>query len=147
MNLFSLFLAVVAGALTAVQTPINGALRTVLGHPLWATIASFAVGLVALLFYASITRTTPPSMSNLAPHPWWYWIGGVCGAFFVTISVILIRELGATVFFSCIIAGQLVTAIFLDHFGLIGVPVHPLSFPRICGAVLLCAGAILIRLF
>ena len=147
MKVILLCLAILAGSVTAVQPPINGALRSVLGHPLWATVANFVVGLIALLILTVISRAPLPSFANLAPHPWWYWLGGLCGAFFVLSSVLLIRDLGAAVFFSCVVAGQLLTAVALDHFGVLGVPEHPLSLLRLCGVILLCAGTVLIRVF
>jgi transporter family-2 protein len=38
-------------------------------------------------------------------------------------------------------------AVALDHFGLLGVPVHPVSWLRILGICLITAGVVLIRKF
>jgi transporter family-2 protein len=48
---------------------------------------------------------------------------------------------------SLIIAGQMLASIFLDHFGIIGYPVHPLNIWRFVGVVLIVGGVVLIRIF
>ena len=42
--------------------------------------------------------------------------------------------------------GGLLGSIVFDHFGLMGVPVHPVSVIRIAGAMLLVGGVVLIRM-
>jgi transporter family-2 protein len=46
---------------------------------------------------------------------------------------------------SLAITGQLGAALVLDHHGAFGFPVHPISFGRLAGGVLLLAGVVLIR--
>ena len=45
------------------------------------------------------------------------------------------------------VAGQMVTSLFLDHWGLVGYPVHPINVPRIIGAALLVIGVIILKKF
>jgi transporter family-2 protein len=45
-----------------------------------------------------------------------------------------------------LVAGQMFGSIVFDHFGLMGVPVHPVSAVRIAGALLLVGGVVLIRM-
>jgi Putative inner membrane exporter, YdcZ len=54
--------------------------------------------------------------------------------------------LSAATFFALFVAGQMLGSIAFDHFGLSGVPVHPVRAIRIAGAALLVGGVILIRL-
>ena len=46
-----------------------------------------------------------------------------------------------------IIAGQLIVAVLLDHFGLLGFASHPINLWRIVGILLLIAGVLLIKQF
>jgi len=46
-----------------------------------------------------------------------------------------------------IVAGQMLASLVLDHFGLIGYPIHPLSGMRMLGVMMLLGGVILIRWF
>ena len=43
-----------------------------------------------------------------------------------------------------IVTGQIVTSLVLDHFGLVGFPTHPVSWPRALGVVLLLLGVVLV---
>ena len=46
-----------------------------------------------------------------------------------------------------IVTGQLFAGMFLDHTGSFGLAVREISLGRVTGAVLLLAGALLIRLY
>ena len=43
-----------------------------------------------------------------------------------------------------VVAGQVICSLLLDHFGLFGLAIHPLSARRFAAAALLIAGAALI---
>jgi len=142
-----LVLALLSGAALAVQAAINAQLRVALGTPVLAALASFVVGTVALAAYALVTRAGRPDGPSLAAAPWWVWTGGVIGAAYVTVSVILVPRLGPGLLFGTIVAGQMLAALVLDHYGLLGVPTHPVNAGRVAGALLLIAGVVMIRRF
>ena len=53
--------------------------------------------------------------------------------------------LGAALMLASSIVGQLSAALVIDHFGLFGATVVPISTTRVIGVLLLAAGVILIR--
>ena len=126
---------------------MNAQLARWMGHPILASLVSFVVGTAALLTYALILRLPLPPTQSLTQSPWWVWTGGLLGAFFVTATIIVAPRLGAAISVSLIIAGQLLVALALDHFGLLGFPERPLNGWRVMGAVLLVIGVALIRRF
>lgn len=136
--------ALVAGATMPLQAGINLRLRHALGDPVWAALISFAVGTMALLAYGVATRPIP-TMGMAATAPWWAWTGGVCGAFFVTVTILLAGQIGATTTMAWLLAGQFSAALLLDHYGLVSFDVHEISLPRIIGVVLLVVGATLVN--
>ncbi|HVG17701.1 MAG TPA: DMT family transporter [Blastocatellia bacterium] len=142
-----LLLALIAGAFIPVQTGVNSQLSRWVGHPVLASLVSFLVGTAALLAYTLILRIPLPAPNSLNQSPWWVWTGGLLGAFFVTASVIVAPRLGAAITVALIIAGQLLVALALDHFGLLGFPERPLNGWRVLGAILLVIGVALIRRF
>jgi len=137
-------LAALTGAVIAVQTGINTQLRSYLGSPLQAVFISFLVGML-IVALALVGKREAPPLAKLMQMPWWMWLGGVCGLFIVATNIVVAPRLGAALLISLAIAGQLTTALVLDHYGAFGFPVHTISLPRIAGAVLLLAGVILIR--
>ena len=133
-------LAVAAGVGVAVQFGVNGQLRRVSGQPIWASFISFVVGTMALLLCLIAVRRAWPSGEQFAHAPWWVWIGGLLGAFYVVVSVVAGPRIGSTALVACVIAGQLAASVVIDHFGWVGYAVHPISPGRIVGAILLLAG-------
>jgi transporter family-2 protein len=97
--------------------------------------------LIALLL---ATRQPLPERATLAAVPWWAWFGGVMGAFYVASSTIVAGELGTASLLGLALAGQLATALVIDHFGWLGMPEHPLTLTRIAGVGLLASGVWLI---
>ena len=147
VNLYIL-LMVMTGATVAAQTAINAELRVVSDSALWAINISFAVsmaiGLAVFIAAATTGRLTAPSPA-LWRAPWWIWLGGVPGAMYVLLAVLLTESLGAGLLTAAGIAGQLTTALLIDHYGWFGLPVSRLSIPRMIGGVLLMIGVVLTR--
>lgn len=135
-----LFYAFAAGMGVAVQFGVNGQLRRLSGQPIWASFISFVVGTVALFLCFLTTRRAWPAGGELAHAPWWVWTGGLLGAFYVVVSVVSGPRLGSATLVACVIVGQLIASVVIDHFGWIGYPVHAVSPGRIIGALLLVAG-------
>src|SRR5262245_34069139 len=127
MVAFYVAAALVSGAGLALQVGLNNELRSRLGHPIAAAVASFAIGLVALLLAAAPLRPSLPPAAELRRGPWWMWFGGIVGAVYVGCSAAFARRLGAAGWLGLIIAGQLLTSLVLDHYGLISFPRQPVS--------------------
>ena len=145
MNPFYLVVALGTGAAIAVQALANSRLRVALGTPVWAAIAQFIVGLAALAVIALLTRQPAPDTGGLARMPWWVWVGCAVGALFSVLRIVLTPRLGTALTLATITVGQLLAALVLDHYGLLGAPVVRLSLPRVLGAACLLAGIALMR--
>jgi transporter family-2 protein len=91
-----------------------------------------------------VSRTAIPAREALAAVPLWAWFGGLFGAFYVAISTIVAMEVGATSLLVLAMAGQLLMALVVDHFGWLGLPEHPITWVRLLGVTLLAAGVWLI---
>jgi transporter family-2 protein len=145
VNNFYMLFAVAAGAGVAAQAIINARLRFILGAPVWAACAQFIVGLLLLGVVALVTQQSPPAAGSLGRAPWWMWTGGIFGATFILMSVIVTPKLGTALMLASTIVGQLGAALVIDHYGWFGADVIPVSLTRVLGVVLLAAGVILIR--
>jgi transporter family-2 protein len=143
-NLFLLF-AIVAGAGVAVQAAINSRLRFILGAPVWAASTQFVIGLAALVAMAMLMRTPLPPSTAFSRAPWWMWTGGLFGAAFILMTVVATPRLGAALMLAGVIVGQLAAALLIDHFGMFGAEVVPISAARVAGVLLLVGGVALIR--
>jgi transporter family-2 protein len=140
-------LAFLAGVAVLVQAAINAELARGTGHSLWAAVISFGLGFTVLFVAAVVIRLPWPETTALAEIPLWAWTGGAAGATFVFLSIIAVQRLGAATLVAFVVAGQMVAALVMDHFGWLGLTEHGLTAWRVLGAVLLVAGVVLIRVF
>jgi len=138
-------LALGAGVSVVTQQALNGSLRDSLGSPAWAGLVSYAGGLLTMIVAVIALAEPVPSLRIIASVPWWAWSGGLFGGAFILLAILLLPALGAATLFALVIAGQVLAAVTLDHFGVLGLTPHPISTARLAGAVLLIAGVILIR--
>jgi transporter family-2 protein len=144
-SLLLLLFAVVAGAFLPLQAGVNARLAHFVGGPVRASTISFVVGalalfLVVLLFYRHAN-------TRAGDAPWWAWVGGLLGAFYVTATVVVPIRIGAAAFFGILVTAQLVMSVLIDQFGWLNFPKHAASPLRLVGVGLLVAGVLLVRLF
>jgi transporter family-2 protein len=140
-------LALVAGMAAPTQFTINSQLRQVVGGPVLAAAISFLIGTVVLIVATVVVRRSVPDLGLLTIAPWWMYLGGFLGAFYVVASVILTPRLGAATTIGLFLAGQVVASIGIDHFGWFGVPVQQATIPRILGALLIIVGVAIVQRF
>lgn len=138
--------AAIAGALAALQAPINSTLGKRIGALPAATL-SFLVGTVILVALAFAFGEGASRLGQIRGLPWYYLAGGALGAFYVTVLLLTVRTLGASALTACVIAGQLAMSVVVDRFGLLGIEKHGLSAARLVGLVLLAGGTFLVVRF
>src|SRR5215471_20187209 len=139
-------LAVAAGVSVIVQQVLNSNLRMALNSAAWSGFMSYLVGVVCMALLALLIGDPFPSASVAARIPWWAWSGGLFGAIFIGLAIVLIPKLGAATFIALLVAGQMLCSLAFDHFGLLGIPVQPASLVRLAGAAFLILGVVLIRM-
>ena len=144
-SLLLMILAVGSGASIVLQQALNANLRTALNSAAWSGFMSYFVGLLCMIALAVALRDPIPSVTVAARIPWWAWSGGLFGAIFIGLAVVLVPKLGAATFFALLITGQLVASVAFDHFGLLGLAQRSVDLPRVIGVALLIGGVILVR--
>jgi len=142
-------LAIVAGAALPVQGAINARLDTELDAAIAVGAFSFLVATAAMslalggILTAGAAR---PQVAPLAGVPWWGWLGGLCGATYVTAVFLLIPEIGAAPVVALTVAGQQLASVAVDRYGLLRLPRRRISRRRIAGVAVLLAGVALMNL-
>ena len=141
-------LGLVAGAALPVQGAVNARLRADLGEPLAVGLVSFAVAtltiVVVLLVLLAVKGTARPRVGALGTVPWWGWLGGACGATYVTSVFLLIPEIGAAPTVALTVAGQQLASVLVDRHGLLRLPRRPVTARRLAGIAALLGGVALV---
>jgi transporter family-2 protein len=138
--------ALAAGALISLQAPINVSAAVALGHPLAGATLSFCVGTVALLLITGLTVRGSVDVGVLKVLPLTIILGGgLLGALYVTSNTVLTPRLGVAAVMALGICGQLLAGLLLDRFGLFGLVERELTPGRVSGALMVLAGALMVR--
>jgi bacterial/archaeal transporter family-2 protein len=145
--LLSLYaLAAGAGVSFIFQQAVNANLRGEIGSPWWAGFISYLGGTIVMFAMVLALREPWLTGAAISRTSWMSWTGGIFGAIYIAISILLLPRLGATIVVALIVLGQMIGAMLFDHFALLGVPENPITLTRLAGAALLIAGVVLIRL-
>jgi bacterial/archaeal transporter family-2 protein len=142
-----LLFAFAGGVVLPFQAGINAQLADWLGSPVRAAFVSFLVGTIVLLAAAALVFKPLPSWGRLGDTPWWVWIGGALGAFYVAASIVTAPRLGAATLIALVVAGQALASLVVDHYGWVGFEAQPITAGRIVGMLLVGAGVALVRFF
>lgn len=134
-----------AGCLLGAQPSANGQLGRSLGHPVQAATISFASGTLLLILFSLAIGQFPPKFSvSPSSLPWWVWVGGAIGTVLVTTSLYFVPYVGSLSWFAAVMTGQVLAALVLDQFGLMGNPRQPANLTRLAGAGFLVLGILCI---
>jgi transporter family-2 protein len=107
---------------------------------LWATAVSLLVSLVVLIVVIIVVKAPRPNLSAVQEGPWWIWMGGVAGVFYITVALLMAPRLGALNFIMAVLVGQLIVSIAIDYFGLIGFPKQSLNINKLVGVIVVIGG-------
>jgi transporter family-2 protein len=146
-NYFFMFLALLTGVAMSTQAVVNSKLAVYVESPILAGFISFVVGTVALFVCILVSGTPLGNLAGAKYAPPVAWIGGFLGAFFVMVMATSVPRIGLALSFSLAIAGQMLVALVMDHFGFLGIPERGISWPRLLGVLLIAGGIVLIRRF
>jgi transporter family-2 protein len=139
-------IAFLAGALLPLQGAINAKLGKTLDSTVGASLISFVAGTIAIVIYSLITRQhlSWTALKTISPY---MLLGGIFGAFYITVTILAFPKIGPALTFGLIVAGQMIISVILDHFNLLVLQQHSINIWRILGVVLIIAGVLLIRKF
>lgn len=145
-----LLFGVIAGGVLPVQGAVNAGLRADLQAPIAVALFSFLVAVLAiaivLVVLLALKKTPRPKFGAVRGMPWWGWLGGACAAVYVTVTFLLIPEIGAATTVAFTVTGQQLASAVIDQHGLFRLPRRRLTAVRLGGVALLIAGSVLVQL-
>ena len=144
MNYLYILLAFLTGIAISVQAGVNANLRQALTNPVLAAAVSFGSGFLSLLIILLASGASLPALDTARQISWWKWTGGIIGAIYVTTVIVSVPKIGTANLVSLSVAGQLLAAVVLDHYGLLGFAPHPANGWRLLGMALIVGGVLLV---
>jgi bacterial/archaeal transporter family-2 protein len=138
----AVLLTAVAGGLIALQAPINAGLGKATGS-LPAAFVSFGVGTIALAAIVVLSGKAS-GLGSTFDVSWYYLLGGLLGAIYVTNALIAVSSIGAGGVAAATITAQLAASVAVDRLGAFGLDEIPLTPERVLGVVLLLVGTLLV---
>jgi transporter family-2 protein len=113
-----LFIALIIGLVTPVQTAINSHLRKYVQSPYAASFVSFIVGTLLLTIITLLIRHSLLISSDVfSTQPWWLWLGGIFGFLGLTANILLFPKLGGVQTVVLPMFGQIIMGMMIDSFG------------------------------
>lgn len=134
--------------LAGIGIPILAALNSQLGARLGAPVAAgfvlFSVGFAAASVLLLLSGQSG-ALSLLSAQPKYLLLAGLLMAFYAFSITFVAPRFGVGNAVFCVLLGQMIAATLIDHFGLFGAVVHPVSLTRAAGLVAMVAGLAMIK--
>ncbi|QBF32831.1 DMT family transporter [Thalassococcus sp. S3] len=127
-----------AGIGIPILAALNAALGVRIGSPAAAAAVLFSVAFATTA--CAVLLTGPHALTKITLAPRYLLLAGVLIAFYV-LSITYIAPhfgVGNAVFF--VLIGQLISAAAIDHFGLFGAQISPISLTRAAGIGIMALG-------
>jgi transporter family-2 protein len=142
MLLLSVF-PILMGAGLGMQIAVSSKLQKFTSSPYLSSLTSFIVG---TLFLGLLTLLSQASLAipvtTLTSQPWWIWLGGFLGVFYLTSTILLFPRLGGVQTAVLPILGQISMGILIDQFGFFESPTVTLTVTRGVGLGLVLIGVL-----
>jgi transporter family-2 protein len=143
-DIIFLALALITGALIPIQAATNAMFSKSIGNPLLTGLMVFIVGLIGMIVFILLSRTSFPTRQQITSAPLYGYLGGIIVATYVVMITILIPRIGVGTAIGLIVTGQIICAVTIDHYGLFNVAVRSISVTRVAGVLLMIAGIYLV---
>lgn len=134
--------AFLMGIVMTIYLPMNSSVSRYVGSSITANVTFFAVALLTSIGIFLISGQFD-TLYKVKDVPLYLYLTGFISAFIVLGTTFLIPHIGARKFFILLIAGQIVMAVAISHFGILESPKDPVSVKKLIGAALVIIGAMI----
>ena len=134
--------------LAGIGIPVLAALNAQLGNRIGSAPAAAAVLFAVAVLAAGATMLIaggPTPLRLIPAQPTYLLSAGLLVAFYVLSITWIAPRFGIGNAIFCVLLGQMISASVIDHFGLFGAIVRPLSLARASGVGIMALGVLLIQ--
>ncbi|MET4695158.1 DMT family transporter [Endozoicomonas lisbonensis] len=143
--LFLPVLALIAGSLIPVQAAANAVLSKSLNGVIFSALTLFFVGFCFVGCFALFNKAPFPTLESFMKTPLFSYGGGIIVATYVLSITFLAPRMGVGNAICFIVTGQIIAAVIIDHFGLMGSIQTSINYQRTLGVAIMVVGLFLAR--
>ena len=132
--------ALLAGAFIPLIGILNARVGRALGEPIYATVIVFFVAILIALFISVAFGKSSLTTENLQDLAVFDFGAGLIVAFYVISATVLAPKIGVANFIVMAVSSQILFSLMIDHYGLFGAPVKPISMIQLFGAIMMVIG-------
>jgi transporter family-2 protein len=116
-SILAITLAIFAGSWVGVQRALNGQINSFSKKSFATSQLNFITGFSFLTFLLILRSLfTDHSIMNLTSGPWWMFLGGSIGVFYIAFSAVAVQYVGVLEFTLLSVGGMLIGSLLLDVF-------------------------------
>ena len=131
-------LALLNGVILAIMIFFNGMLSSITG-PYMSTLIFHVLGFILILAISMVKKNNIVSFKKV---PLMFFLPGILSVITILLNNICIPQIGITLTIGISLYGQLIMSIFVEHFGLFGMPVNKFRKEKILGFSIITLGTV-----
>ena len=131
------------GSLIAIMIFLNGTLANALGN-YTSSVIIHGIGLIGIVVILVIGRSKVKFYKSV---PKYAYTAGIIGVMPIIFNNIGFGVLGVSLTLALGMFGQSITAIIVDHYGLLGMPVVKFNKKKLIGLLIIMSGMIVMTVF
>ncbi|HAK41414.1 MAG TPA: EamA-like transporter family protein [Clostridium sp.] len=131
-------LALLNGVILAIMIFFNGILSSITG-PYMSTLIFHVLGFILILAISMVKKN---NIVNFKKVPLMFFLPGILSVITILLNNICIPQIGITLTIGISLYGQLIMSIFVEHFGLFGMPVNKFRKEKILGFSIITLGTV-----
>jgi transporter family-2 protein len=149
-TLASVFLFILfSGSLRSVELGCQNTQQSYLKHIWLCAVSSYIVAFTGFLVFLGLhamlsDRPKWPTLQDVSHMPWWAPFGGLLGGVTVVGMIAAARYIGAATFNAIVIVSEMIVALIMDNFGLMGFTVHHANGMRFLATGLIAVAVVLL---
>jgi transporter family-2 protein len=144
MLYLNILLAMVMGAAISVYVPMIAQSARIMGSPVMGNVPFFAVAFVSSIVITGLSGVRVSDFSRISSVPMWLFAAGIVSAMMIVGTSYLVPRIGTGALFIGMVAGQIILGMVINQFGLLNVPVQPVTAMRALGAAMVIGGAAIV---
>ncbi|WP_158607894.1 DMT family transporter [Nocardia panacis] len=137
-----------AGGLRSVEVGCQNTQQIHIRNPWLCAVISYAVALTGFAIFLAVSRIFSdaplPTLADFRHMPWWAPFGGLIGGVAVVGMITVAKYVGVATFNAVVIVSEMLVALVMDDFGLMGFVARAATPPRLVAAALICVAVCLL---